>query len=45
MENVTPSNKQESYKLFDKISKTYDLLNIISEIMQLSKNIMLKLLE
>ena len=28
-EIVTPENKNESYRLFDKIAKTYDLLNII----------------
>ena len=29
MDIVTPENKKESYRLFDKIAKTYDLLNII----------------
>lgn len=29
MENVSPKNKTESYRIFDKIAKTYDFLNII----------------
>ena len=29
MSEVTPSNKKESFRLFDEIAETYDLLNIL----------------
>ncbi len=29
MEDITPKNKTKSYKLFDQIAETYDLLNIL----------------
>ena len=29
MSEVTPNNKKESFKLFDEIAGTYDLLNIL----------------